>query len=1047
MKPTEDEQMRKHHTDESTRDANEREANECEANEREASERDAHERDAHERDAHRVSSSHSALRVALSRPALHAAAVVAFYSVVFTVFFSPILFSHKILAPGDGFNFHAPFFYAGRTLWQPLLWGGYPLAADPQAMTFYPVALLFALVPRGYDAFIVSAYVLAAAFAYGYAFRLTRSVFAALAGGLIYGMCGFLSAQLGHVSLVHTAAWAPAIFWSLEELRRRASAFWFAACAAAVACAGLAGHFQIFTYALGLALLYTLTLTGLSATRSLRRTGLMLSSLALGVAASSVQLVPTYELTQQGQRVSMSFTEFVSFSLPPRHLVRLLFPYAFGGSPGSFYATPYFDLWGPPVGGWGATELAIYVGVLPLALACVGLIAHRRERVAWFWAAAALLALALSAGDALPLARAVFHLPAYNKFRVPARHLFELALATSALASLGIASIERRTASTRLIRLTIIITGCSLALTLFALFALTGTLRDEATRAGVAQLSFAPWRNTATLVPLVVLINGAFALLFWSRRTTSGARRTLLLVAIALDLASFGWFYEWRFTSPDAAMLAPPANAARYAELLRDTHQRMLPTRGVLMPREGSPPNVSALWKVPSASGYSALILARTSRLLDMTNDGGVAPTWQNSTDRSLDLFAVRYVAAPREEDMATQAGGPTQIVSQGVAWSASDLGVALGKGCDAARPDAAEFTLPAHARADSVALVGALACSAAIKDDAPVLRITATDDKGEAQTQLLRAGADTSEWAHDCADVLPTISHRRAQVFESYTVEHGGARCEGHSYLARVRFQSARDIKSLRLEWIGGSGSIDVKKISLIDETSSHATPVLSSERVVDPSRWHRAGDAGGVAIFENLRARPRAWLASEVLTLAPDAALASIKTSRLPDGHPFDPARTALVEESANADKINSSTSARTSTISATPDAATDAANAAGAGVVSIVRESDTALGLRVSANADSFLVLSDAYYPGWRATVDGREARIYQTDYALRGVRVPVGEHAIEFTYKPRSLRVGALVTALSVLAVVLVSLLLARRGRTRMRNDYKAGADES
>jgi hypothetical protein len=383
---------------------------------------------------------------------------------------------------------------------------------------------------------------------------------------------------------------------------------------------------------------------------------------------------------------------------------------------------------------------------------------------------------------------------------------------------------------------------------------------------------------------------------------------------------------------------------------------------------------------------------------------------------------------------MATPAGGPTQIVSQGVAWSASDLGVALGKGCDATRPDAAEFTLPAHARADSVALVGALACSAAIKDDAPVLRITATDDKGEAQTQLLRAGADTSEWAHDCADVLPTISHRRAQVFESYTVEHGGARCEGHSYLARVRFQSARDIKSLRLEWIGGSGSIDVKKISLIDETSSHATPVLSSERAVDPSRWHRAEDAGGVAIFENLRARPRAWLASEVLTLAPDAALASIKTSRLPDGHPFDPARTALVEESANADKLNSSASARTSTTSATPDAATDAANANSAsGVVSIVRESDTALSLRASANADSFLVLSDAYYPGWRATVDGREARIYQTDYALRGVRILAGEHAIEFVYAPRSLRVGALVTALSLLAVALVALLLARRGR--------------
>ncbi|MDT7541203.1 MAG: hypothetical protein QOE33_1107 [Acidobacteriota bacterium] len=997
------------------------------------------------------------------RAALHAVAVLGFYTLVFTIFFSPVIFSQHILAPGDGFNFHAPFFYAGRTLWQPLLWGGYPLAADPQAMAFYPVALLFSLVPRSYDAFVVSAYVLAAAFAYGYAFRLTRSTFAALAGGLIYGMCGFLSAQLGHVSLVHTAAWAPAIFWSLEELRRRVSAFWFAACACGVACAGLAGHFQIFTYALGLALLYTLALGGLTNARGLRRIALMLSSLALGVAACAVQLLPTYELTQQGQRVRMSFAEFVSFSLPPRHLVRLLFPYAFGGSPGSFYATPYFDLWGPPLGGWGATELAIYVGVLPLVLALVGLSAHRRERVAWFWAGAFLLALALSAGDALPLARFVFHLPAYDKFRVPARHLFELALAASALASLGIAAIERRIADARLIQRTLIIACVAFALGLCALVALTGTLRDGATRAGVVNLSFAPWHNPATLAPLVVFIVGAVALIFWSRCTASNVRRALLLVAIVFDLASFGWFYEWRFTSPDASMLTPPASATRLAQLLRDTHQRMLPTRGVLTPREGSPPNVSALWRVPSASGYSALILARTGRLLDMTNDGGVAADWQSATDRSLDLFAVRYVAAPRDESESqsdgsptsdslarrSQANGPPWIVSQGIAWSRSDLNIALGKGCDAARSNAAEFTLTLPARADSVALVTALACSSAIKDDAPVLRITATDEHGDAQTQTLRAGVDTSEWAHDCADVLPTISHRRAQVFGSFTVERGAGQCEGHSYVARLRLRSALDIKSLRLEWIGGSGSVDVKKIGLIDETSSHATPVLASEHAVDPSRWRRVEDTGGVSLYENLRARPRAWLVDEVLTLAPDDALKSIKTSRLPDGRTFDPARTALVEESAS--EINSSTSGPPSTTGATPDAAMDAspvaANATGAAsVVSIVRETDTALSLRASANADAFLVLSDVYYPGWRATVDNREARIYQTDYALRGVRVPAGDHAVEFTYAPRSLRIGAFVSALSMFAVAFVALSLARRERTRTRDDEESSAGE-
>ncbi|MDQ3907426.1 MAG: YfhO family protein, partial [Acidobacteriota bacterium] len=315
------------------------------------------------------------------------------------------------------------------------------------------------------------------------------------------------------------------------------------------------------------------------------------------------------------------------------------------------------------------------------------------------------------------------------------------------------------------------------------------------------------------------------------------------------------------------------------------------------------------------------------------------------------------------------------------------------------------------------------------IKDDAPVLRVTATDDQGGAQTLALRAGADTSEWAHDCADVLPVVAHRRAQVFESFKAERGAGVCEGHSYVARLRLDRPLDVKTLRLEWIGGAGSIDVKKISLLDgstpqgatalgELSSRATPVNASERAADPSRWRQVGDAGGVSVLENLRAQPRAWIVGEVVTLPPDDALKAIKTSRLPDGRAFDPARTALVEEA-----FRPAPSAQ----SGPPDA------------VSIARETDTRLTLRVSARSDSFLVLSDVYYPGWRASVDGQGARVYQTDYALRGIFVAAGEHAVEFSYEPVSLRVGVLVSALSVGAVALVSLLLARRGRTPARSD--------
>ena len=74
---------------------------------------------------------------------------------------------------------------------------------------------------------------------------------------------------------------------------------------------------------------------------------------------------------------------------------------------------------------------------------------------------------------------------------------------------------------------------------------------------------------------------------------------------------------------------------------------------------------------------------------------------------------------------------------------------------------------------------------------------------------------------------------------------------------------------------------------------------------------------------------------------------------------------------------------------------------------------------------------VLLTDAAYPGWRATLDGEPVTIYQADGLFRGVLLPAGSHEVTFTYEPASLRYGA---ALS-LAALLVWLLLLTAGRAR------------
>src|SRR5207302_1885904 len=66
----------------------------------------------------------------------------------------------------------------------------------------------------------------------------------------------------------------------------------------------------------------------------------------------------------------------------------------------------------------------------------------------------------------------------------------------------------------------------------------------------------------------------------------------------------------------------------------------------------------------------------------------------------------------------------------------------------------------------------------------------------------------------------------------------------------------------------------------------------------LAETGRWREREEVGEVKVFENRRALPRAWLASEVLCLTAEEVRNAIREARLPDGRPFDPRATALVE-----------------------------------------------------------------------------------------------------------------------------------------------------
>jgi hypothetical protein len=944
----------------------------------------------------------------------HVLVVLGGYCVLYLVFFAPVIFSDRLLAPGDGIIYFVPNFATARVFWDTTIWGGFPAVGDAQLMLWYPPALIFSLFGAlGYQSFVLAAYVLASSFTYGYVFTLTRSRMGAAASGCIYGLGGFMLAHVGHAALIHAAAWLPLVVWSLAMLQRvKVSRFWFMIAALAVACGALAGHPQIFVYTSALAAGFVLVTGWRAPLGRWRYYGLSTLVYAVGVGLAALQLWPTAELTKLSWRSALGFEEFAAYALTLRQIPVFFFPFLYGGAPATFYGTAYFGAWPSSADGWGAGELSGYVGLLSLMLAFIGFIMHRRMTNVRFWLGVSAIAFLLTLGAATPLAQFAYHLPVVNKFRAPARHFLEMTLAISVLSGFGIKAIQQQATNARALLRIVLGAGFVLCLCLLSLFLFRARINELAIQRLGHAITLKPWINPAIGVPLVLFLIVCITLIYWRRRPHARLRSVLVLIVLVLDLASFGWFAEWHYRAPYKAYLRPPEGAQNYLANLNATNQRLLPVRGGTGRVSELPPNLSKLWGLPSASGYGPFILTRTSRLLTMPPHGSVDESWRDPANQSLDLMSVRYLVVPPDG-----IDPPAITDEHGVRWAGSDFSTQIGPGCNPGNP--AMFTLdlaqPQHAT--QIGLVTALGCSVELGSDSPAATLTLTDTEGHTSVHGLTAGRESSEWAYDCADVRPAMRHARAPVYRSYPVARGDVKCEGHDYVTLLPVGELNQIKRIELRWTAAAGTLALKKITFVDETTRASTPVPPfAGSLNDPVRWRRVGDINAMnsgygarvkaedigtgLVFENLRARPRVWLVPEVVKVSADDALGAVRSSRLPDGRVFDPTQLALVEEQFNfkADRIDPSATVGIALLTA--------------------RE----MAVRVTSGAPTFVVTSDVFYPGWRATVDDAPAHLYQTDYVLRGVSVPAGTHVVRFEFRPTGFYSGAWVSALSLLLLI-------------------------
>lgn len=965
--------------------------------------------------------------------------VVLILIVLTLLFFYKLAFTDLILGRGDTYVYFYPYWQARNTalaqghlpLWTPDLFMGAPLLANPQLGTFYPPNWL--TIPfSAPDAIRLSVLVHIAWALLGTYVLARRTIkldsIPALTASVMFGLGGYMGAHVEQINQLQGLAWLPWLFVllhgslipSVDSGFKPTASFpnfntilYTLLLAIALALQLFTGHTQtVFISLVGLGMYGLVYAIHAAAKRDLslrKRVFALLRPFAIlgaaGVLAMVLalpQIIPTQELTSVSNRRSgLNPAQATAFSFDPYVLGRGLLP-SYDG-----------QLFG---------EYVAYVGIIGLGLALVGALVQSSAlpsvgmgegtdrpyrvspRLVWFVIAGVGIVLAL--GRFNPLYWTLATLPGFNLFRVPARWLALFGLAAGMLAGLGVQALMTR--ERRIHWLAVVIPAVFIVVLANASALMTFAPAEDISGAAVpTSTTLLAWGAAllifVALVGARLLANPPPAPLPGAGEKPAADRASLkatfavvlhrharlygivVLAAMSVELFFAAQILPYNDLTPPevyrdaafttdqmrayAAQQTPPGRILSISRLLFDPGDRDvlearyrqqgmddLTVRLALVDVKRQTllmPNLPLTWGIPSVDGF----------------DGGLLPTQYYTAFTSLILppGELRTVDGRLNEILAREDCRGACIPDQRLLNLMNVRYLMTDKVYDLWQDGVAyDTTFEQTLKPGSYLFPGAETFEA---DQLNILSACSDDSCLIRDAQLIDAKGN--------AETLQQISQTPLNGMELFSLKASKPIVAKVIYLAhsltQIRAMTLVDTRT------GDFVQLDIDCVQHILPEATHLPETLFRDC------WRRALSSD-IKVYENPDILPRAFVVSTALYVLDNdlGTEDALSLMRSPD---FMPRFTVII----SGDKVSSEEDRQKYPL-------------INGNTTSVTSYQPERVEIAVNTDQGGYLLLTDAYYPGWTATVNGQPVPVQRADAMFRAVRIPQGKSTVVFEYRP-------------------------------------------